>query len=77
MTASQGLAGRLRSSESEEEPAPDAPPAEPGDPWDDAPVSAQVARRAAERLFEPPWRYPAADLALEVSYHLAYGAGVA
>jgi hypothetical protein len=27
-------------------------------------------------LYELPWRYPAKDVALDVSYHLAYGAGV-
>ena len=27
-------------------------------------------------LYEPPWRYGAAELALDLSYHLAYGAGV-
>jgi hypothetical protein len=25
--------------------------------------------------YEPPWRYPAEDLALDLSYHLAYGIG--
>ena len=27
-------------------------------------------------LYEPPWRYPAKTLALDVSYHLVYGSGV-
>lgn len=27
-------------------------------------------------LYEPPWKYPPEDLALDLSYHLAYGAGV-
>jgi hypothetical protein len=26
-------------------------------------------------LYEPPWRYPVKDLALDLSYHLAYGIG--
>jgi hypothetical protein len=28
-------------------------------------------------IYEPPWRYPVSELALDLSYHLAYGAGVA
>ncbi len=28
-------------------------------------------------LYELPWRYPAKDLALDLSYHLVYGAGAA
>lgn len=28
-------------------------------------------------LYEPPWKYPPKDLAMDLSYHLAYGAGVA
>ncbi len=28
-------------------------------------------------LYEPPWRYPPRELALDLSYHLVYGAGVA
>jgi hypothetical protein len=27
-------------------------------------------------LYEPPWRYPPQELALDLSYHLVYGAGV-
>jgi hypothetical protein len=27
-------------------------------------------------IYDPPWRYPARTLALDASYHLAYGAGV-
>ena len=27
-------------------------------------------------LYEPPWRYPPKELALDLSYHLAYGAGL-
>jgi hypothetical protein len=26
-------------------------------------------------LYEPPWKYAPADLAFDLSYHLAYGAG--
>ena len=28
-------------------------------------------------LYEPPWKYAAKDIAMEVGYHLAYGLGVA
>jgi hypothetical protein len=28
-------------------------------------------------LYEPPWRYPAPVIALDLSYHLVYGTGVA
>ncbi len=28
-------------------------------------------------LYEPPWKYSPKDLAVDLSYHLAYGAGVA
>lgn len=28
-------------------------------------------------LYEPPWKYSPQELALDLSYHLAYGAGVA
>ncbi len=28
-------------------------------------------------LYEPPWKYPPNELALDLSYHLAYGAGLA
>jgi uncharacterized membrane protein YagU involved in acid resistance len=27
-------------------------------------------------LYEPPWKYPLEDLAMDLSYHLAYGVGV-
>lgn len=27
-------------------------------------------------IYEPPWEYPLPELALDLSYHLAYGAGV-
>jgi hypothetical protein len=27
-------------------------------------------------LYEPPWKYPPKDLAMDLSYHLVYGAGV-
>jgi uncharacterized membrane protein YagU involved in acid resistance len=27
-------------------------------------------------IYEPPWRYPPGELALDLSYHLAYGAAV-
>jgi uncharacterized membrane protein YagU involved in acid resistance len=28
-------------------------------------------------IYKPPWRYPPSELALDLSYHLVYGAGVA
>jgi uncharacterized membrane protein YagU involved in acid resistance len=28
-------------------------------------------------IYEPPWRYPARELALDLSYHLVYGVAVA
>jgi hypothetical protein len=28
-------------------------------------------------LYEPPWKYPPKDLAMDLSYHVVYGAGVA
>jgi hypothetical protein len=28
-------------------------------------------------IYEPPWRYPAKELALDLSYHLVYGGAVA
>lgn len=28
-------------------------------------------------IYEPPWEYPPAELAIDLSYHLVYGAGVA
>jgi hypothetical protein len=28
-------------------------------------------------IYQPPWEYPPAELALDLSYHLVYGAGVA
>jgi hypothetical protein len=28
-------------------------------------------------VYDPPWRYPAKQLALDLSYHLVYGLGVA
>jgi hypothetical protein len=27
-------------------------------------------------IYRPPWRYPAAELALDLSYHVAYGVTV-
>lgn len=29
------------------------------------------------KLYEPPWKYPLEDLAVDLSYHLVYGLGVA
>jgi uncharacterized membrane protein YagU involved in acid resistance len=28
-------------------------------------------------IYKPPWKYPATELGLDLSYHLVYGAGVA
>lgn len=28
-------------------------------------------------LYEPPWKYPPRELAMDLSYHLVYGAGLA
>jgi hypothetical protein len=28
-------------------------------------------------IYEPPWRYPASELAIDASYHVVYGLGVA
>ena len=28
-------------------------------------------------IYEPPWRYPVDEVALDLSYHLVYGAAVA
>ncbi len=28
-------------------------------------------------LYQPPWKYPPKDIAMEVGYHLVYGLGVA
>jgi len=28
-------------------------------------------------IYEPPWRYPPKELAIDLSYHLVYGLGVA
>jgi uncharacterized membrane protein YagU involved in acid resistance len=38
---------------------------------------AAYAELAPLGIYEPPWRYPAKELALDLSYHLVYGAGVA
>ena len=147
MTAWQELSSRLQSAVSEDSASGAdgqadgrGVPEKDSDPWEDAPVPAKVAQRAAEGLFgwrlpperiplittvmhwaygtgwgvpygiwarsarpdrplragalfgiavwtmsyaqlvpmglyEPPWRYPVADLALDLSYHLAYGVG--
>jgi hypothetical protein len=28
-------------------------------------------------FYDPPWKYPPDELALDIGYHLAYGAGTA
>lgn len=37
---------------------------------------ASYAQLVPMGLYEPPWRYEPGDLATELSYHLAYGAGI-
>jgi hypothetical protein len=39
--------------------------------------TASYAQLVPLGLYEPPWRYPAEELALDLSYHLVYGAAVA
>jgi hypothetical protein len=38
---------------------------------------AAYAELAPLGIYEPPWKYPPQDLALDLSYHLVYGVGVA
>jgi uncharacterized membrane protein YagU involved in acid resistance len=38
---------------------------------------AAYAELAPLGIYEPPWKYPAQELALDLSYHLVYGVGVA
>jgi hypothetical protein len=53
------------------------------DPVTDAAVlgaslwAAAYAQLAPLGIYEPPWKYPPQELALDLSYHLVYGAGVA
>src|SRR5581483_1824201 len=39
--------------------------------------AAAYAELVPTGIYEPPWRYPASELALDLGYHLAYGLGVA
>lgn len=39
--------------------------------------AASYAQLVPLGIYKPPWRYPAKELALDVSYHLAYGVTVA
>jgi uncharacterized membrane protein YagU involved in acid resistance len=39
--------------------------------------AAAYAELAPLGIYEPPWKYPPQELALDLSYHLVYGAGVA
>lgn len=39
--------------------------------------AASYAQLVPMGVYEPPWRYPPAELALDVSYHLVYGLAVA
>jgi hypothetical protein len=39
--------------------------------------AAAYAELAPLGIYEPPWKYPPKELALDLSYHLAYGVGVA
>jgi hypothetical protein len=38
--------------------------------------AASYAELVPMGIYEPPWRYPAKTLGLDLSYHLAYGIGV-
>jgi uncharacterized membrane protein YagU involved in acid resistance len=38
--------------------------------------SASYAQLVPLGIYEPPWRYPVAELALDLGYHLVYGAAV-
>ena len=38
---------------------------------------AAYAELAPLGIYEPPWKYPPQELALDLSYHLVYGVGVA
>jgi hypothetical protein len=39
--------------------------------------AASYAELAPLGIYEPPWKYPPQELAVDLSYHLVYGAGVA
>jgi uncharacterized membrane protein YagU involved in acid resistance len=39
--------------------------------------AASYAELAPLGIYEPPWKYPPQELALDLSYHLVYGVGVA
>jgi uncharacterized membrane protein YagU involved in acid resistance len=39
--------------------------------------AAAYAELAPLGIYEPPWKHPPQELALDLSYHLVYGAGVA
>jgi uncharacterized membrane protein YagU involved in acid resistance len=39
--------------------------------------TASYAQLVPLGIYEPPWRYPAEELALDLSYHLVYGAAAA
>ncbi|HWG56683.1 MAG TPA: hypothetical protein VNT58_09215 [Gaiellaceae bacterium] len=39
--------------------------------------AASYAQLVPLGIYEPPWRYPPNELALDLSYHLVYGVGVA
>ncbi len=32
--------------------------------------------RPSDGLYEPPWKYPPKEFALDLSYHLVYGVGL-
>ncbi len=83
MTAWQMLAAKLKSSPQDSAPEPEPPE----DPWEAASAPAKVAKRIGEGVFHKPvspdliplltWKTPPQELALDLSYHLVYGAGVA
>lgn len=55
----------------------DGPTAAAGLGFGSAVWSASYAQLVPLGIYEPPWKYPAQDLALDLSYHLVYGLGVA
>jgi hypothetical protein len=57
--------------------AADVPPPVRGVLFGTAVWLASYAQLVPMGLYEPPWRYSPTELALDLSYHLVYGAGTA
>jgi uncharacterized membrane protein YagU involved in acid resistance len=55
----------------------DAGPVRAGVAFGTAVWAASYAQLVPMGIYEPPWRYPPAELALDLSHHLVYGLGVA